>query len=90
MEIININNQEKINELESILEKRFNHYFSIINYYNLYKIYFYKRDNLDTDEIAFISESLNKFNFKYMEIGFNESKKCIYVLFREMIKNEWY
>ena len=89
MEIINIDNQERINELESILEKRFNHYFSIIKYYNLYKIYFYKRDNLDTDEIAFISESLNKFNFKYMEIGFNDSKKSIYVLFREMIKNEW-
>ena len=88
MEIININNQEKINEFERMLEKRFNISFSIIKYYNLYKIYFYKRDNLDTDEIAFISESLNKFNFKYMEIGFNESKKCIYVLFREMIKNE--
>ena len=88
MEIININNQEKINEFERMLEKRFNISFSIIKYYNLYKIYFYKRDNLDTDEITFISESLNKFNFKYMEIGFNESKKCIYVLFREMIKNE--
>ena len=72
----------------SILEIKLKTDIRLCKYLNSYTVEFFKREFLDLKEINDILNLFSRFNLKLERIGYSKISECIFIILKEMVRNE--